>query len=91
MVTVLPFGGDGSGFLASNPLAGRCDMQIFVCGNADRILENIARQMQEDAELALEELISRIEPALVLAASVLVGSILLSVMLPLMQILTALG
>ena len=38
MVSVLPFGGDGSGFLAANPLAGRCDMQIFVSGNADRIL-----------------------------------------------------
>lgn len=38
MVSVLPFGGDGSGFLPSNPLAGRCDMQIFVSGNADRIL-----------------------------------------------------
>lgn len=74
-----------------SPSAGRMLSVGLRSGNADRILENIARQMQEDAELALEDMISRIEPALVLAASVLVGSILLSVMLPLMQILTALG
>lgn len=60
-------------------------------GNADRILEDIATRMLEDAEMALQDRISKIEPALVLISSVLVGSILLSVMLPLMQILTALG
>lgn len=60
-------------------------------GNADRILEDIADRMLEDAQRTLQDRISKIEPALVLIASVLVGSILLSVMLPLMQILTALG
>lgn len=60
-------------------------------GNADRILEDIALRMQEDAELALQDRIGKIEPGLVLTASILVGSILLSVMLPLMEILTALG
>ena len=38
MVSVLPLGGDGTGFLPSNPLAGTCTMQIFVGGNNDRIL-----------------------------------------------------
>lgn len=38
MVSVLPLGGDGIGFLPSNPLAGKCTMQIFVGGNNDRIL-----------------------------------------------------
>ncbi len=38
MVSVLPFGGDGTGFLPANPLAGKCTMQIFVGGNDDRIL-----------------------------------------------------
>ncbi|MBQ2767329.1 MAG: N-acetyl-gamma-glutamyl-phosphate reductase [Clostridia bacterium] len=38
MVSVLPLGGDGTGFLPSNPLAGKCTMQIFVGGNNDRIL-----------------------------------------------------
>ncbi len=38
MVSVLPFGGDGSGFLAANPLADQCTMRIFVGGNNDRIL-----------------------------------------------------
>lgn len=38
MVSVLPLGGDGTGFLPSNPLAGKCTMQIFVGGNDERIL-----------------------------------------------------
>ncbi len=38
MVEVLPFGGDGTGFLPSNPMAGKCTMQIFVGGNDERIL-----------------------------------------------------
>lgn len=60
-------------------------------GNADRILEDIARRMQEDAEKKLEDSLSRIEPAMVLLCSVLVGMILLSVMLPLLDIMSALG
>jgi len=35
--------------------------------------------------------VARVEPALVLVTSVLVGVILLSVMLPLMNIMTAIG
>lgn len=60
-------------------------------GNADRILDDIAQRMLEDAESALQDRISKIEPTLVLTASVAVGAILLSVMLPLMNIMAALG
>lgn len=38
MVSVLPLGGDGTGFLPTNPLADKCTMQIFVGGNNERIL-----------------------------------------------------
>ena len=43
------------------------------------------------SEAALEDRISRVEPALVLVCSLLVGLILLSVMLPLMNIMAAIG
>ena len=42
-------------------------------------------------EAALENAVSRVEPALVLLCSLLVGLILLSVMLPLMNIMAAIG
>ena len=60
-------------------------------GTGDRVMEGIARRMLADAQQDLERVISRIEPALVLVTSVLVGVILLSVMLPLMNIMTAIG
>lgn len=60
-------------------------------GNSDRVMEEIADRLMEDAGDALEAAISRVEPAMVLTASVLVGLILLSVMLPLMNIMSAMG
>lgn len=60
-------------------------------GNSDTVMEEVARRLGEESEAALEEKLGRVEPALVLAASLLVGVILLSVMLPLMNIMTAIG
>lgn len=60
-------------------------------GNSDRVMEQIADRLLEDASDALEAGISRVEPAMVLAASALVGVILLSVMLPLMNIMSSIG
>lgn len=60
-------------------------------GNADRVMAKIADDLAEDASASLESTISRIEPAMVLTASLLVGAILLTVMLPLMNILSTLG
>ena len=45
----------------------------------------------QEGEAALDALVSRVEPALVLVCSLLVGLILLSVMLPLMHIMAAIG
>ena len=45
----------------------------------------------EEGETALDAMVSRVEPALVLVCSLLVGLILLSVMLPLMNIMAAIG
>ena len=60
-------------------------------GTGDQVMEAIARRMSEDAQLALESKVAKIEPTLVLMTSVLVGAILISVMLPLMNIMTAIG
>ena len=54
-------------------------------------MAKISRDLTEDSEAALEDLVSRVEPALVLVCSVLVGLILLSVMLPLTHIMAAIG
>ena len=60
-------------------------------GSGERSMEKIADDMAESSEAALEEAVSRVEPALVLVCSALVGIILLSVMLPLMHIISAIG
>ncbi len=60
-------------------------------GAGERSMEKIAGDMAEDSEAALEEAVNRVEPALVLVCSALVGVILLSVMLPLMHIISAIG
>lgn len=60
-------------------------------GSADAAMEHIAQSLTEDGEAALDRLMGRIEPALVLVCSVLVGAILLAVMLPLMNIMSAIG
>ncbi len=60
-------------------------------GSGDVAMGDIARRLSEDARASLEEAVARIEPAMVLACSVLVGGILLAVMLPLMNIMSAIG
>ncbi len=60
-------------------------------GTGDTAMEEIAGRLSEEAREALETKVAMIEPALVLITSVLVGAILLSVMLPLMHIMKAIG
>ena len=60
-------------------------------GTGDSVMEGIAKRMQTEAAEELERMVSRVEPALVLLTSALVGVILMSVMLPLMNIMTAIG
>ncbi len=60
-------------------------------GNGDGAMAEIARRLAEEADRALESRASRVEPALVLVASLLVGVILLAVMLPLLNIMSVIG
>jgi len=60
-------------------------------GNSDRVMKEIADRLMEDASNALESRVLRVEPTIVLVASLLVGAILLSVMLPLANIMSSIG
>ena len=60
-------------------------------GSGDRVMADIADRLMEQAEETLENAVAKVEPAMVLLASLLVGVILLSVMLPLMNIMAVIG
>ena len=60
-------------------------------GTGDTTMEEISRRLSEEAQEALEHKVAMVEPALVFITSILVGAILLSVMLPLMHIMKAIG
>lgn len=60
-------------------------------GSGDTTMREIAARLSEDADLALSKKVARIEPALVLICSILVGAVLLSVMLPLIDIMEMIG
>ena len=60
-------------------------------GSGAQAMEQLSLKALEESEYELEALVGRIEPTLVLILSALVGSILLSVMLPLMHIMTTIG
>lgn len=60
-------------------------------GTGDAMMEELARRLLESSELEIERRVGRVEPTLVIVTSVLVGVILLSVMLPLMNIMATVG
>jgi type IV pilus assembly protein PilC len=63
----------------------------FRTGSSDSVMAEIARRCEEKTQGAIERAVHRVEPTLVIIMSVLVGLILLSVMLPLMGIMSGLG
>jgi type IV pilus assembly protein PilC len=60
-------------------------------GMADTAMAEIARKSDDKVQYEIAGIVSRIEPTLVIITSVIIGVILLSVMLPLISIMTALG
>ena len=60
-------------------------------GCSDEVMKQLAQRAAERSESQLEGWLSRVEPALVLTGSALVGVILLSVLLPLTRIMAAIG
>ncbi|MEG1820126.1 MAG: type II secretion system F family protein [Oscillospiraceae bacterium] len=63
----------------------------FKTGTADSVMSEIARRSESDVDENIERVINRVEPTLVIIMSLIVGLILLSVMLPLMGIMTTIG
>ena len=57
-------------------------------GNTDEMMDLAARRCSEDMERRTERLLASVEPAIVIIMCVIIGAVLLSVMLPLMGILS---
>lgn len=60
-------------------------------GRGEAVLQKISQRMLEQSEEALERRTGYLEPVVVAAACILIGTVILSVMLPLMHIMTAIG
>lgn len=63
----------------------------FKTGHMDEVMQKVARQYEEDADSRISRMIAVLEPTLVVILSVITGFILLSVMLPLMSIMSNIG
>ncbi|MCM1190758.1 MAG: type II secretion system F family protein [bacterium] len=63
----------------------------FKSGNIDAVLNKIADSYEKETNRRIQAIISVLEPTLVIILSVIVGLILLSVILPLMGIMTSIG
>lgn len=60
-------------------------------GSADDIMEEISRRLDDDASRSIDRIVTKIEPTIVIVTSILVGMILLSVMIPLLNIMSSIG
>lgn len=63
----------------------------FKSGNVDVVLSKIADSYEKNSDRKMQTIISIIEPTLVIILSIIVGLILLSVILPLMGIMSSIG
>ncbi len=63
----------------------------FRGGCADTVMVRVAGQVQERSEAAIRRRLERLEPTLVVAAALLIGLVLLSVLLPLTAVMAAIG
>lgn len=60
-------------------------------GSVDTVMKKVAERYQEETQDKIESIISIIEPSMVAALSLIVGLVLLSVILPLLGILSGMG
>lgn len=60
-------------------------------GRLDSVMQEISNKYEEEADTGIENIINRFEPTVVAVLAISVGLILLSVMLPLMGVLSAIG
>ena len=60
-------------------------------GSVDKVMKQIADRSEEEAKEHINSLISKVEPSLVIVLAVITGAILLSVMIPLANIISLIG
>ncbi len=63
----------------------------YATGTLDSVMKKIASLYEEEIDRSLESFVSIIEPILIAVLSVVIGAVLLSVMLPLMGIMSSIG
>lgn len=76
--------------LLTNTMTGLLAMG-YKAGSIDSAMEYIANLYEEDYQSALMKKVSLIEPVSIVVISVLIGSILVSVMFPLLSVLSTIG
>lgn len=69
-------------------LYGKMVILAAKTGNLEQVMEKVADTYQNEADEEIHGLIAIVEPTLVIVLSIIVGLILLSVMLPLLNIMT---
>ena len=62
-----------------------------MAGTLPQVLNDLAARQEENSFRRIDRLLGTIEPSIVVIASAMMGVILLSVMLPLMGLLSAMG
>lgn len=72
-------------------LYGRMAILAAKTGNLEQVMEKVADTYQKEADEEIYSLIAVVEPTLVIILSVVVGMILLSVMLPLLNIMVGMN
>jgi type IV pilus assembly protein PilC len=60
-------------------------------GHMDQMLDKVADEMEKEADMRLDSIATVLEPLLIIVLSILVGVILVSVILPIINILNAIG
>lgn len=60
-------------------------------GHQDEVLKTLSNRYKEDLERMLSSFLNRLEPSMIAGLSLLVGFVLISIMLPLMNVLQTLG
>ncbi len=63
----------------------------YTSGSFEEVWRKISRRSNEAAQRTVANLLSLVEPAIVLLLAVMIGSVLLTIMIPLMNIMSALG
>ncbi len=63
----------------------------FTTGTLDKVMQDIAKKTESRVENVISTTVSRFEPTMVIIMAIAVGFILISVMLPLLSIMTVIG